>query len=158
MGSIENHIAEVLTGDDQTNALSFVTFLQEQGVQFERGTGYWADHFYLMLKYRDEYVCFILLGDSEGTDFPWTIWSDNYNSTLFADFPLDERTKEIAWNNVDYCAKCGSCNGGIRKTIFGKEFNNVCTTTFRFDNPDAEAVECMKKLVRMRIENYHNLK
>jgi hypothetical protein len=63
---------------------------------------------------------------------------------------LDENIKEIAWLNVDFCGNCGYCTGGRCKMIFGKEFTNVCGTTFRFTDPDVETLGCMKKLVEIR--------
>lgn len=93
-------------------------------------------------------------GSTRHPDEPegWIIWSDDSGKVdWFADAALDERTKEIVWANVDYCGHCGgNCDGGFRKTIFGKDFEGVCNTTFRFVNPDAEAVECAKKLIGMR--------
>ena len=107
-----------------------------------------------MVKYKSEYVCFVLINGNEDETEPesLTIWSDDSGSDWFENFPLDEHIKEIAWKNVDICANCGSCKSqdGTRKTIFGKEFDNVCRTTMRFDNPDSEAVECMKKMVEIR--------
>lgn len=150
--TIENHINDVLIEDAQKLALDFVTYLRTQKMQFERGTGYWKDKRYWMIKYKNEYVCFILVNGYDSVrhqDEPegWIIWSDNYNSDLFADFPLDERTKEIAFENVDF----GTCGGGITVKLFGKEFSPVCNgTTFRFDSPNAEAVECAKILVELR--------
>ena len=66
---------------------------------------------------------------------------------------MDESIKEIAWKHVDICSNCGGCknSGGNRKTIFGKEFDNVCVTPMRFENPDAKTVECVKKLIEIRI-------
>ncbi len=66
------------------------------------------------------------------------------------DFPLDEHLKEIAWKNVDFCGNCGYCTGGTHKTVFGKEFDNVCRTTMIFSNPNAETLEFMKKMVLIR--------
>lgn len=157
--TIENHINEALTGDAQTLALDFAAHLQAQGVTLERGTGYWADKRYWMGKYKDKYICFILLngyGSAAHKDEPegWIIWlddADSRQSQWYVNASLDEEMKETAWRNIDFCANCGSCGGGTRKTIFGKEFDNVCGTTFRFDNPVAEAVECAKKLADMRI-------
>lgn len=159
--TIENHIYEVLTGDTQRLALDFVAYLQAQDVTLERGTGYWADKRYWMVKYNGKYICFILLngyGSAAHKDEPegWIIWlydTDSRHSQWYATAPLYDKTKEAAWRNIDFCANCGSCSGGTRKTIFGKEFDNVCRTTFRFDNPDAEAVECAKKLAKLRINS-----
>lgn len=149
-------IGEVLTGDTQKLAHDFVTYLSTLGMQFEKGTGYWADKRYWMVKYNNEYVCFILVngyGSVRHQDEPegFHIWSDDSGEDWFVNSPLDEYTKEIAWKNVDYCVHCGGvCEGGTHKTIFGKEFNGVCRTTFRFDNPDVEAMECAKQLVKLR--------
>ncbi len=154
---IENHINDVLTGDAQKLALEFVTCLRVQEMQFERGTGYWEDKRYWMIKYKDKYVCFILVngyGSVRHQDEPegWIIWSDDSGEVdWFANSSLDEHTKETALTNVDFCGHCGgSCDGGFHKTILGKEFDNVCNTTFRFDSPDAEAVESAKRLVELK--------
>lgn len=150
----ENYIGGVLTGDAKNNAEGFFADLSKNGMQFERGQGYWFDKRYWMAKYKNEYMCFILLngyGTDRHKDEPegWVIWmSDNGFSNL-AEAIHDERTKEIAWNHIDICGKCGGCEnpGGNRKQVFGKEFDNVCITPMRFDNPNAETVECVKMLV-----------
>lgn len=151
---IENFIEKVLTGETQKSALEFTEFLRANGMLLIRGKGYWKDKLYWMVKYKDQYVCFILINGS-GTEekfAPWTIWSDDSNSDCFADFPLNEHTKEIAWKNIDICGNCSGCDnpGGSRKMIFGKEFNNVCRTAMRFINPDAEVLDCVKKIVEIR--------
>ena len=150
---IEDFIGKVLSDDAQKNALDFVAFLIANGMQFERSTtDYWADKRYWYVKFQDEFVCFILINGygsvaDETEPEGWIIWSDDYNSDRFANFPLDEHTKEIAWNHVDF----GTCGGGVTRKLFGKEFNPVCGgTTFRFDNPNAVVLECMKKLVEIR--------
>jgi ribosomal protein S18 acetylase RimI-like enzyme len=147
---VEAAIFAVLTNDTQKNALDFTNYLRLNDMAFEHGKGYWEDKHYWMIKHEGEYVCFILIGGNEGKSDSWTIWSDDSGSKWFADFPLDEHTKKTAYTNVDFCGNCGSCNGGTTKTIFGKTFDNVCLTTFKFDNPDSEAVECMKKLTGIR--------
>ena len=154
---IEQHIHEALAGNAQRLALDFAAYLRNQGMQFERGTGYWEDKRYWYVKYKETYVCFILVngfGAVRHMEEPegWIIWSDDYDSDLFANYPLDERTKEIAWNHADICGNCGGCGspGGSCKTIFRKEFDNVCIATFRFDNPNVDEVECAKKLVELR--------
>jgi hypothetical protein len=149
--SIEIYIEEILSGDARKNALDFFAYLKANEMQFERGKGYWEDKFYWVIKYNGESVCYILINNHENTE-PWIIWSDDSDSNWYAEAPLDEHMKEIAWRNVDICGNCGGCDkpGGRRKTVFGKDFENVCITTMRFDNPDAEAVECMKRLVEIR--------
>lgn len=110
-----------------------------------------------MIKYKDEYVCFVFINGSPAKyiDEPegWIIWTDDCFSNCYSNALIDERMKEIAWKNVDICANCNPsspCAGGSHKIVFGKEFEHVCRTTMRFDNPDAEAVECVKMLVELR--------
>jgi len=88
----------------------------------------------------------------------WGIWTVGDYSNEYEGFPIDERTKEIAWSNVVKCGNCGGtrngvhCNPGKTEVIFEKEFTNVCNGTdslaMRFVNPDAEALECAKKWLR----------
>lgn len=150
---IEDVIGEVLTGDTQKNALEFVTYLRTNEMLFEREKGYWEDKYYWGIKYNNKFVCFVLISSEDKTDpESWTIWSDDSGSNTFGDYQLDEHIKVILWKNVDICGNCGGCGnpGGSRKIIFGKEYNNVCVTAMRFTSPDAETMECVKKMVEIR--------
>ena len=148
---IEDFIGKVLIGDAKKNALDFVAYLRVNGMLFERGVGYWEDKFYWFIKYKDKSVCYILIGSPEEELSPWTVWSDDSDSIWFETLSLEEHIKEIAWKYVDFCGSCGGdCSPGKHKTIFGKEFDNVCRATMRFTNPDNEALECMKKIVEIR--------
>ncbi|MCL2004328.1 MAG: hypothetical protein FWG72_10080 [Oscillospiraceae bacterium] len=149
-----NYIGNTLAGDARKNAAGFFEYLLENGLQLERGQGYWADKLYYMVKHNGEYACFILINSGEDTTEPvgWVIWIDGNRSDLFSDDIPDERLKAIAWKHIDICGNCGGCDnpGGSRKVIFGKEFDNVCVTPMRFDNPNAETIECVKKLIDIR--------
>ena len=154
---IENYIANALVGEAQDNALALIAHLRASDMQFERGGGWWEKKLYWCVNYNDESVCYILIytpACAEDSTEPWVVWTDDSGSNWFADSSLSEENKEIAWSNVDICgsseATCGGCMGRKRKTIFGRDFDNVCGITFRFNNPNADAVECMKGLIAMR--------
>ena len=150
---IENSIADILSGDSQKYAFEFTSFLRDNEVLFERGKGYWEDKHYWMVKYKNQYICFILIGSEDKMELnSWIIWSDDSNSNWFSDFLLEEPLKETFWKNIDFCGNCGGCKNkkGTSKKIFGKEFNNVCITTFKFTNPDLKTLECIKELVKIR--------
>ena len=151
---IKKYIGNALVGDKQKNAADFFEYLLASGLQFERGQGYWADKLYWICKHNDEYICYILINGGEDDTEPvgWVIWMDGSGSNCFMDTIPDEHTREVAWKHIDICGNCGGCKnpGGSRKTIFGKEFDNVCTTPLRFDNPDVETVECVNRLVQRR--------
>ena len=84
---IDDYIRNTLTGEARKTAIDFLNFLLNGDFQFERGKGYWADKLYWMVKYKDEYVCFVLInGDENGQ---WVVWSDDSgwstlcNATIF---------------------------------------------------------------------------
>ena len=141
---IEDVFNEVLSSDALKNALDFVDFLSGNEI-IQTGQHEWY--------YKGECVCYI---DTRNKSHSWIVWTEGDYSVEHKVFPIDERTKEIAWANV---MKCGNCNdvscSGKSKIIFGKEFANVCNAdnvnmTFMFTNPEGEALECVKKLVFMR--------
>jgi hypothetical protein len=155
---IEYVINEALTGDAQRNALDFAAFLSTNEISHIRPTtGYWADKIYFVCNYKDQSVCYISINEYE--DNSWYITGDDSGDSWYENALLDECMKEIAWQNIDICKDYNSCrscgNPGkmSRKTIFGKEFDNVCPVTIKFTNPDAPTVECMKKVFEAR-KNY----
>lgn len=150
--SIEYYIIDSMTGDSQLVALNFVAYLKANLIQLERGRGYWEDQFYYFATYKNECVCYILI-DGKGVEeefSPLTIWSDDSSSNCLENHILDENMRNIAWDNVDFCRNCGSCVGGVCKTIFGKKFINVCRTSMIFVNPDIELIEVVKKIIEIR--------
>ena len=147
--NIEDFINDFHTGDTQIKLLDFVAFLRANEVLFERCQfGYWEDKFYWNTKLRDRYVCNILINNDDENS--WIIWFDGGDSDWFENYPLDEHLKKIAWRNADFCGGCGFCSGGKRKSIFGKDFDNVCRTPVCFKNPDNEELVCMKKMIEIR--------
>jgi len=141
---IEDVFSEVLTSDTLKNALDFAEFLSANGIiqvnQHE-------------MHYKGECVCYV---DTRNERSSWIVWTEGDYSSEQEIFPIDERAKDIAWANVMKCGNCGDVDcSGKTKIIFGKEFTNICNAdnvnmTFKFTNPDAETLECVKKLILMR--------
>ena len=148
----EQHINEMLTGNTRKKALDFVSFLRAREMLLERGGGYWADKCYWGAWFDGEPVCTFLIGAEEARQAPdnFIIWSDNSGSGWYENAEIDEQSKEIFWQNVDICGSCGFCPGGTGKTVFSREFDSVCTTTFRFDNPNADAIKCAMIMAELR--------
>ena len=136
---------EVLTGDVLKNALDFTEFLSvHEIIQADQHA----------MHYRGKCVCYL---DTRNEHHSWIVWTEGDYSSEQEAFPIDERTKEIAWANVMKCGNCDGvdCSPGKTKMIFGKEFENICNAdkvnmTFMFTNPDNETLECVKKLIMMR--------
>jgi len=142
---IEDAFNDVLNGDVLKNALNFVDFLSaNEIIQVGQHEMY----------YKDECVCYM---DTRNESHSWIVWTEGDYSNEHKGFPIDERTKKIAWANVMKCGNCDGvdCSPGKTKIILGKEFENICNAdnvkmAFMFINPDAETLECVKELVIMR--------
>lgn len=132
--------------------IEFLDFLVGNGMSFERAGGYWKNQSYWYVKYNGKFVCFILFnGTGDESRFsPLTIWTDDCNSHWYRECQLGEKIKKIAERHIDICEKCGACSGGTLKKIFGKEYDNVCRTTFRFVNPNNDELNCLKELLILR--------
>lgn len=139
MRNIESAIREKLTGDAQINALNYVAFLEENCIDRLLFEDAWC--------YADGSVLYIDGGDS--VPGPWTIWADCPPSDI-AHFPADEHLKEFAWKYANTCGQCGcGAQPGLRKILFGKSFENICTATLMFTDPDSADLESIKKLALM---------
>ena len=159
---IEDVIRDVLKGDTQVAALDFISYLRRKEIPFDDSENYWE------VKYKDKCVCFILISGTDEKPGPWTIWSDpepgtwtmwsdsdDYNSC--ADASVAEHIKETAWKYVNHCANCGGdCSPGQRKSVLGKSFDNLCSSAMAFTNPDAEALQCAKRMIDIRINDILN--
>ena len=153
---IEYYIRKILSGEAQENALAFAAYLRANDmlpVRFKNN--YWKDKCAWAVEYRGEWVFFILLNGSPAQDKTepegWVVWTEDRDTNWYEDAPIDERMKEIAWRHVDF-GTCGS-EASLRKIIFGKEFEPVCGSTFRFNNPSGESLECAEKMAELRIND-----
>jgi len=154
---IEDVIRETLIGDEQKNALDFVSYLRVNEIEIppnKPGGDFWN------AGYKGRGICVINLpavyDDHNGfdtfiNDLPhaWDNLSDGGKGDGVAGFPVHERTKEIIWANVrPHDLTChGKCSPGSTKMIFGKKFDNLCSSFLGIYSPDAETVDCMKKIV-----------
>jgi hypothetical protein len=77
----------------------------------------------------------------------------------------DDVLKETTWAHVRNCEhfssggkQCGCGNQpGFIKTIFGKEYKNICFSHLEFLNPDIKTLENIKKLVLLFKQNRDNV-
>ena len=138
---IEDELNEALSGDRLKNALSFIAYMKSSGMTTH------AEH-NNAFEYKGEWVCIVCIIPLEGVP-SWVIF-DNPLTSKFDDFPVDEDLKGFAWANANICASCGcGSQPGRTKTIFGKEFNNICTSDVAFWNPDTDALKKIKQMIDM---------
>ena len=142
---IEDIIKSTLNGDAQKNALELIAHITAN------------DFTITMNDENDESgwvvpnLGFIMINGSEEFPGPWTMWMEVNNIGEHSELPIDEHIKEFAWANIAPCGSCGGdCSPGITSKIFGKVFENTCQSNLMFTNPDAEAVDRIKKIVDIR--------
>jgi len=134
-----------LNGGTLQNALDFAAFLTANEMVPEWVGNMWK------IRHKGECVCHVWLDGAAEQPGPWTIWSQGDYAREPEGFHMDERMKEIARANVKICENCpAACTPKKRRAIFGKEFDNVCNAVMAFRNPDAEALECVKKVLEMK--------
>ena len=149
--TIEYAIQRELSPEEQEVALELVCFLKENQLSFYKDNGaYWKDKLYFGVKQEGDCVCYIAIKNPGEENNHWTVWSENMGSEWLERDSVDDEVKEAAWRYVDHCSQCGSCGGGRRKVIFGKEFDDVCGCTFRIDNPKYGDLAFLKKMVEIR--------
>jgi len=145
-----NYIEENFTGDTQQNILGFLQHLVSIGMEVK---GSFNDsHF----SYKGEKVCYTYFGSSSnnpGYPEPWTVWLPDEFGEEIESIAINDRMKEVVWLNAHGCDKnCPhikkGCSGS--RKILGRKFDRLCQTPIGFTNPNAEAVECAKKLMEMR--------
>ena len=147
---IEELIRSELTGDVQKNALDYVAYLKASGILPETLDSN-------VFGYPDEFVCVLCVFPVENIP-SWFIFMGNCDCALcgneYQDYPIDEKLKKFAWSQVKTCCNftsngkyCGcGFQPGRRIKLFGKTFDNVCTSVLAIQNPDGEALELTKKL------------
>ena len=144
---IEDVANATLKGDMQRNVLDFVDYLRANDVMLDDSKNYFWN-----AVYKDKGLCVINISvsDEYGMCFDTFInnlpiaWKNSSDSAK-----IDERTKEIILANLrPHDPTChGKCSPGSNKVIFGKIFDNLCSSFLGIYNPDTETVDCMKKII-----------
>jgi len=143
--NLEEVINDNLKDDAHKNALDFIAHLrrcEDFSISMdENDDGRW------WIRCKDNLVCEIQIEASGDYSDNWQVWF--YGDYIGGhDSPVGESIKKIAWANITFCRDCGAgCAPGKRKTVFGKDIDNICQSTLGFSNPDPDKLDCMKKIV-----------
>lgn len=153
---MEDVIMDVLKDDAQRSALDLAAYLRAGEIATSETGGMWEATF------EDKPVCYLFINGLDQKPGPWTIWSDQEPGTWIfwsdaeesggqSNVIVDGRIRELAWENVNFCANCGgTCAPGKSKTVLGREFDNLCGSAIAFTNPDTDALECAKNMIDAR--------
>jgi hypothetical protein len=138
---IEKKLKDTLSGDLLENVLDFVAFLREIGMTPDENSRF---------HYMGEMTCILVFFKD----------TNNPQGMLFVcdcpirehdGFPIDDSVKKFAQSNIKKCDNCGCEHEarGATKTVFGKEYDNLCSSEVIFVNPDAEALVKVKILMEL---------
>jgi len=137
--TIESNLKENLNGDVLANALDFVTFLKNMGMKADDGARFC---------YKEELMCIIISYKNDASG-GWCICDCPFHE--HDGFPIDENIKSFAQANIQKCrgdvCGCDHKERAATKIVFGKEYDNLCSSEISFNNPDAEALKKIKILM-----------
>jgi len=140
MKSFEEKIISTLGGNAQKNALDFAAFLMANGMI--------VDESHSQIICNGKVLAYMHMDGNTEMPGPWSVWPEGDFSTVSQGYDFDETMKEIAWAHINKCGKCGQpCSPGSNKTLFGKEFENVCGSVMVFTDPSADGLICLQKLL-----------
>jgi len=141
--SIESNLKENLSGDVLTNALDFVTHLKSMGMTADDGARF---------SYKGELMC-ILIHFKDEKNPSGALFICDCPIYAHEQFPIDENVRNYVQASVQKCkgdvCGCDHKERGATKMVFGKEFDNLCSSEIMFMNPDAEAYEKIKVLMEL---------
>jgi len=141
MKTFEETIMSILNGDTRKNALDFTAFLEANDMT----TG--ENHSTII--FGGDVLAYMHMDGKAEMPGPWTIWP-SASGNVADGFIFDDTMKQIAHAHVNICGECGGkCAPGSRKSVYGKEFDNVCGAMLAFTDPSSDALACVKKILEM---------
>ena len=132
---IENAIAEFLDGEQKENALKLAVYLNENQISLKQSGK--TDR---KIPFEDCYLCEIRF---ESQKWIFIFYFGDY------DGGFDEGFTKTIQESLQFCKCCHEgCMFGRNITIFGKEYENVCSQlTVEIENPDDTTLEHIKILI-----------
>jgi hypothetical protein len=146
---IEDIIPEYLDGKSRQSLMELLEFCRANGIKYPwSATNRWK------LSLKGKTIGMIYIGKEPCQpleSFAKNVW----HTTVYLDMEVAEKENltKVIHRNVRPCARGPkTCRTFDTVTIFGKEFTGACKyAAGRFANPDAETLDCIKKLLEHRI-------
>ena len=142
---IEDKIFELVKEEHQKRALDFVGFIRDNKM-----TPAWASTNSWKVSYKGKALCYIRTAGTAHyhklDDGSWHVSFAVYSDFVY-DVPVSNEVIKMVWDKVKHCTRCANCTPANQLTIYGKVFKNVCHQWLAIKNPNAEELECVKKLV-----------
>jgi len=145
---IKDALKNNLKGEALANALSFTNSLVEKGLAPKKE---WDNGFRFIKNGKSP--CLFVFNNEEWfiCDVPvvsepeWSLLNDNMKEFIIA------HIKTCSVHQGKSCG-CGS-EPGITKSIFGKRYNNVCTSEIHINNPSLDILDKFKEIIEWWVVN-----
>jgi len=152
---IEDVISKYLTAKNvKESLLCFITWLKTSGispqyVDFEGQSPLWE------IKYNEK-VYYVVMNSVNNVCIMVKIsFTEEYQNIM-----RENNLHDVILNDLQHCTRkdgghCNNCHlppdvAGVDEMIFGKEVKNLCCGQFiTFENPSSEAIEGIKKLLKL---------
>ena len=145
---IEDKIVEVLNGNVLNGVLDLINYFNDIKM-----TPQWSATNVWKVSYKTFSLCFIRLhGCADYHNVKAGSWHIVPFIGEYESSALSDELKEIVWKNKETCRGCGKCALEL-KSVFGKTYDYACEKSIVFTNPDTKSLECVKKLIELRIKN-----
>lgn len=139
--NIEDAITGFLEGKIRKNALNFMAYLNESQISLKQsGKTDWK------IPFNDCYLCEIRI---ESQKWIFIFYFGDYSGDV------DKGLIKTVQDNLQFCKRCNEgCMFGKNTTIFGVEYENVCSQlTVEIENPDDTTLEHIKTLIEYNKRN-----
>jgi len=142
---VEDVILDLVKEEHRETALDFVGYIRA-----DKMAPAWASTNSWKVSYKGQCLCYLRTAGTARyhnlDDGSWHINFAVYSDNVYEISVSDEAVKMI-WDNVRYCTNCSNCIPANHLTINGKEFDKVCHQWLVIKNPDADQLNCIKKLL-----------
>jgi len=161
---LEDFIASHLSGEPRREALAFLDYCKAKKISYP-----WSSTNTWYLQAKGKRIGIIWIGGVKAPgqydeDTLWAVGAGFYELLQYDDFIIKENMQRAILNSLLRCSDCGSfCAPGYACKILGQKYSNLCRamwildgkTCINFKNPDAGAIEKVKRIIEYRLTLRH---
>ena len=164
---LEEYIVACLSSDMQQDVLAFLDYCKAKKISYP-----WSSTNTWTLKAKGKSIGLIWLGGDKVDGLVnydevnvnrWSVGVGFVELFQHDDFIIKENMQNFIKSKIKHCTGCNSrCAPGYNQEIHGKTYRNICglwildaKTCINFNNPDAAAIDKVKRIIDFRLAIPH---